>query len=378
MSALPASGPGPRSRVLVIGRSRNVLETVMRDLVDLGLAAEGTVRPESAAQDFDAGGFDLAAIGGGVDAVTRAGIKRAFASRNPAIRLIDVEAPVAVHRIVAALDGAAPAPGIDLTAYFARIGFNGSPAPDLETLRALQARHPAAIPFEAIDVLLDRGIDLAPEAIDAKLVGAGRGGYCFEQNSLFRRALDAIGYQAKGLLARVLWNLPAGSRPQPRTHMVVQVDLDGVPWLVDVGFGSVVPTAPLRLDTEEPQSTPHEAFRVFPFGTEWLVQVRREGVWLPVYLVSRDAVQDADYEAANWYTAAHPSSHFRRSLVVARTTPEARCTLLNGRLTIRRPEGETERRHLDAHGIEGVLAETFGLPVAPDWRPIIERAAVAE
>ncbi len=64
----------------------------------------------------------------------------------------------------------------DLSAYFARIGHDGPTDPSLETLRALHALHPAAIPFEAIDVLLGRGVDISPDAVDAKLIHARRGG----------------------------------------------------------------------------------------------------------------------------------------------------------------------------------------------------------
>jgi len=59
---------------------------------------------------------------------------------------------------------------IDLDAYCARIGYAGPRTPTLRTLRALHVLHPAAIPFENIDVLLGRGIDLDPAAIDAKLI----------------------------------------------------------------------------------------------------------------------------------------------------------------------------------------------------------------
>src|SRR5690606_17732099 len=59
---------------------------------------------------------------------------------------------------------------VDLAAYCERIGHRGSLAPTLETLRTLQALHPAAIPFEAIDVLLGLGVDIAPQAVDAKLI----------------------------------------------------------------------------------------------------------------------------------------------------------------------------------------------------------------
>ena len=56
---------------------------------------------------------------------------------------------------------------IDLDAYFVRIVYTGPHSASLDVLRALHELHPATITFEAIDVLLDRDIDLAPSAIDA-------------------------------------------------------------------------------------------------------------------------------------------------------------------------------------------------------------------
>ncbi len=90
-------------------------------------------------------------------------------------------------------DTAAPAAAF-LPRYLARIGYAGPVAPTLEVLAALQAAHIAAIPFEAIDALTGAGIDIGAAAIDAKLIGQRRGGYCFEQNALFLRALLAIPY----------------------------------------------------------------------------------------------------------------------------------------------------------------------------------------
>ena len=45
---------------------------------------------------------------------------------------------------------------MDLDAYLARIGWTGSLAPTLPTLKGLHEAHPAAIPFESLDVLLGR------------------------------------------------------------------------------------------------------------------------------------------------------------------------------------------------------------------------------
>lgn len=266
----------------------------------------------------------------------------------------------------------------DLDAYCARIGYSGPLTPTLETLAALQQAHPAAIPFEAIDVLLDRGVDLAPAAVDAKLLSRRRGGYCYEHNGLFKRVLEEIGFKVEGLIARVNWMAPPGAEPRPPSHMALRVTIDGEPWLVDVGFGSCVPTTPLKLSTAEPQPTRHETFRLVPVSGELQLEALIAGEWQPAYRITGAPQMDVDYELANWYTATHPSSHFRHRLIVTRTTAEARHVLAGARLTIRANDGTMERRLLNADEIERELAERFMLSVEPEWRLVIKRAARAD
>lgn len=265
-----------------------------------------------------------------------------------------------------------------LTRYLARIGYAGPLAPTREVLAALQAAHIAAIPFEAIDVLTGAGIDIDAAAVDAKLIGQRRGGYCFEQNSLFLRVLRAIGFEAEGLLGRVRWMLPDDAPVTPRTHMVVLVTLDGRPWLADVGFGAAVPPAPLAMDSEEPQPTSHESYRVTRHGRDWEVAVQIDDRWSALYRIDDGPAHPIDYEVGNWYTSAHPDSHFRHQLIAARTTAEARYGLRDNRLTTRLADGRTDRRYLTADEIERTLAEIFLLPVRPHWRAAIERAATVE
>ncbi|MDN5869159.1 MAG: arylamine N-acetyltransferase [Nitrococcus sp.] len=266
---------------------------------------------------------------------------------------------------------------VNLDAYCARIGYHGPRTPTLETLRALHELHPDAIVFEAIDVLVNRGIDLTPAAVDAKLVAGGRGGYCYEHNTLFKRVLTALGFEVEGLVGRVRWMDPPEAPPRPRTHMALRLTIAGEPWLADVGFGGAVLAAPLRFDSTAPQTTRHETYRLTPLGDGQLLEAKLGEAWAPVYELSREAQHDVDYELPNWFTSTHPSSHFRHNLMVARTTPEARYTLSDNRLTVRTPAGGMERDTLSAAKLEHVLAETFGLPVEPDWRPVIERAVAA-
>src|SRR5262245_56084487 len=100
---------------------------------------------------------------------------------------------------------------IDLGAYLERIGYAGPRTATIETLRALHARHPDAIPFENLNPLLRWPVLLDAASLDKKLVRGGRGGYCFEHNLLFRHALTALGFRTTCLAARVLWNAPEGA-----------------------------------------------------------------------------------------------------------------------------------------------------------------------
>jgi N-hydroxyarylamine O-acetyltransferase len=251
---------------------------------------------------------------------------------------------------------------VDLDRYFARIGYSGTPRADLDTLRALTELHPAAIPFEAVDVLLGRPVDLNLHAIQAKLIDGGRGGYCFEQNGLLKRVLGALGFTVEGLIGRVLWMRPQDAPPMPLTHMALRVTIDGERWLADVGFGSCIAGAPLRFDaTGSEQPTRHETFRVMRQGGWTVLEAQLPDGWYPLYMLSPEPVFDIDYVAANWYTSTHPASPFRRELRAACTAPERRTTLLNDRLTVRHAGGEVERRFLGKNELVEALVSTFGL-----------------
>lgn len=264
--------------------------------------------------------------------------------------------------------------------YLDRIGLAAAPAPTLEGLAALQAAHIAAIPFEALDALTGNGVDIDADAIAAKLIGRRRGGYCFEQNGLFLRALRALGFDAEGLIGRVRWLLPDDSPPTPRTHMAVRVRLDGRPWLADVGFGSAVPPQPLAMDREgAAQPTRHETYRLTRReGGHHRVEAEIAGEWRTLYDLEDAAAPAIDYAVGNWYTSQHPESHFRHQLVAARTTAEARYGLRGNRLTVRRTDGGVEQHYLSADAIEAALADIFLLTVEPGWRRAIEHAATAE
>ena len=90
-----------------------------------------------------------------------------------------------------------------LDAYMARIGYSGPVKASDSVLEAVQRAQLATIPFENFDILLGRGVSLEAAALCQKLIHSRRGGYCFELNTLFLMALEAMGFEVRPLLARV-------------------------------------------------------------------------------------------------------------------------------------------------------------------------------
>ncbi|MEZ5778208.1 MAG: arylamine N-acetyltransferase [Paracoccaceae bacterium] len=262
---------------------------------------------------------------------------------------------------------------IDLGKYFDRIGYNGPRKPTIEVLNAILARQPDAIAFEALDPLVGKVPDVSPTAVDAKLLDARHGGYCFEQNALLLRALRSLGFDAEGLIARVWWMRPDDAPPGPWSHMAVQVRLNGRDWLADSDFGSCVPTAALDFGTAAPQDTAHERFRVTPSEEGWMLEAELDGRWARVYEVRRTPAAPDEYRLMNERAATR--SHFASDLILARTTPEERIVVAGNRLTRRGPSGIIERAVLDANGLEEVIRTRFRLPFDPRWRAVLERAA---
>src|SRR5260370_12185362 len=103
----------------------------------------------------------------------------------------------------------------------------------------------------------------------------------------------------------------------PLRHMVLRVDLEDVLWLADVGCGGLTPTAPLRLDVTNPQSTPHETFRIARSGGGYMLQAQLANEWNDVYRFTLEPQHPIDYEVANWFTSRHPTSRFVQYLIIA-------------------------------------------------------------
>jgi N-hydroxyarylamine O-acetyltransferase len=262
---------------------------------------------------------------------------------------------------------------VDVEAYFQRIGYVGPHDPTLETLAEINLHHPQVIPFENLDPLLKRPVVLSAEALERKILFSGRGGWCYEQNLLLGSVLQAIGFRVTGLAARAMWNAPEGT-VRARTHMLLRIDgpehqeLDGGPYIADVGFGGLTLTGPLRLVPDLEQVTPHETFRLLEADRgEYVLQVFIGGAWKPLYSFDLQPQLLIDYEVWNWHLEHHADSPFVTNLMAARVTLDRRYGLFNNKLSIHTKNGESQHTTLTtAADLRGTLEHLFGIELPGD------------
>lgn len=256
-----------------------------------------------------------------------------------------------------------PFSAAQLDATLARLGLPAERlAPTLENLDRLIVAALHHLPFENLDVLLDKPILIEPDAVFAKVVEQARGGYCFELNSLFARLLASLDYRVTLLVGRVRWGLPADAPLTPQTHLLLRVDLPEGAHLVDIGFGGPASPRALPLQLNEELAG---GWRIAgSFEGELEMATRSASGWQTLYRFTLEPQHWTDYAMRNWYTSTYPQSVFRNSLRVALSEKGARLSLFNGQFTRRGADGEVEQRGIgSADELLGVLRERFHLQV---------------
>ncbi|WP_369236846.1 arylamine N-acetyltransferase [Streptomyces sp. R21] len=259
-------------------------------------------------------------------------------------------------------------------AYLRRIGVAHPAWPTADVLRELHLRHLQTVPFENLSIHLGEEIVLEEDRLLDKVVGARRGGFCYELNGAFGALLGSLGFDVTLLAGRVYGE--EGRLGIPYDHLALRVrTVDGGDWLTDIGFGAHS-HYPLAFGERGEQTDPGGTFRVVEAGPDAAgvrgaggtrgaedLDVFRDGK--PQYRLETRPRALGDFAAGAWWHSTSPVSHFTRSLVCSRVTEDGGRITLSGRsLTVTAADGTKEVSELA--GDEDVLTvyrERFGIEV---------------
>ena len=259
---------------------------------------------------------------------------------------------------------------MELAAYLDRIGYAGPVRADVATLVALHRAHLQAIPYENLDVQFGRPLTIDPEAAIEKIVGRRRGGWCYEMNGVFAAALSEIGFQVTRMAGaanrELLGDVVAGN------HLVLLVEIDGHPWIADVGFGDGSQDPfPLRPASMTVAGYP---FRLETLDQRWWRFHNHEfGGAKSFDFMVEPADPDLLAGRCEWLQYA-PESHFVLNLIVQRYRGDTILQMRGRTLRTVTPAGVETRLLMSADELVTVLAEDFGLE-APEAAALWPRVA---
>jgi N-hydroxyarylamine O-acetyltransferase len=249
---------------------------------------------------------------------------------------------------------------IDISTYLHRINYRGSTEPTIETLRALHRAHLLVVPFENLDIRLNRQIVLDEAALFEKIVVNRRGGYCYELNGLLASLLRQMGFDVILFSANVIH----GGIPAEIDHLTLLIQLDER-WIVDVGFGDSS-RLPLRLVEEEKQFGVDSTYRFVRSEDRWLLQRLIEtDEWYDEYSfdVNLTPLVLSDFENANRYYQTAPESYFVQGRICSRAMEDGRISLTGHELIVTRNGQREETPIEDEQAFVRALNEHFGIQI---------------
>lgn len=212
--------------------------------------------------------------------------------------------------------------------------------PSYNLMATLTRRHVATFAFSSIGVRLHDDLPLGLPNLFARIVHDRRGGYCFEQNSLMFEVLQELGFDVDLKLARVIYG---GDHLPGLTHRVTIASLEGIDYVIDVGFGALGPPfpVPLREQSTSPKNgTDDWTYRVHePRPGEFHMQQQTDKGPFSLYRFDLGPYGEGDCEIAHFYSQHHHEATFVNNLVASRILEGEIRSLRNNTYFVTRPNG---------------------------------------
>jgi N-hydroxyarylamine O-acetyltransferase len=217
----------------------------------------------------------------------------------------------------------------------------------------------SSVPFEDLAVQLGETAPLDEDALVERVLTGGRGGYCFEANTVFKLLLDSLGFEVERRQAIVgAREAYAGGDPTNHLALVARTPA-GERFICEGGWGEG-PMEPLPLAVGATTLGPF-TFELQRDGDDgWWVHQHEHGS-SPGFRFADAPATLADFAEPHERLSMREDSSFRRTLLVQQPHAD-RIVSLRARTYFVDGPGLRERVVLDdADAFAATLRDTFGI-----------------
>ncbi|MED0676334.1 MULTISPECIES: arylamine N-acetyltransferase family protein [Aneurinibacillus] len=229
---------------------------------------------------------------------------------------------------------------------------------DYQSLQFIQMRHMLSVPFENLDIINSRPIEINLEAIYQKIVVSKRGGYCYELNGLLGWLLQNVGFSVSLVSGRV--HHGDGTYGPEFDHMALLVHLEK-DYIVDVGFGDSV-RSPLQLSGDIVTDVSGSYRITSESNSETLCfQKLVQNEWITEFKFTKKPRKLDEFYEMNQYQQTSSESHFTKKLICSLATPNGRITISGDSLIETINSIKTKRMILSSEERNEILKQRFGI-----------------
>jgi N-hydroxyarylamine O-acetyltransferase len=242
-----------------------------------------------------------------------------------------------------------------------RIGLAAPPPADAAGLRVAHRAFVSRVPYEDLAVQLGECRPLDPGQLVERVLHGGRGGYCFEANTVLQTLLEALGFaveRREGIVAE----REAFAAGEPTNHLALVVHTpDAGPFIAEAGWGEG-PLDPLPL-REGPVGIGAFNYMIERDGDGWWVG-RREVVSSPGFRFADAPASLADFQPHHERLSTSPDSSFVQTLVVQQPFDDRVVTLRARTVFVDGPARRERAVVEDDAAFAAVLRDRFGIDPA--------------
>jgi N-hydroxyarylamine O-acetyltransferase len=242
-----------------------------------------------------------------------------------------------------------------------RIGLSSVPVADETGLRQVHRAFVSQIPYEDLSVQLGEFAPLDANRLVQRVLRGGRGGYCFEANTVLQTLLGSLGFSVERREA-IVADRDAHSRGELTNHMALVVRTpEGRPFIAEAGLGEgALDPLPLTLGT------------IASGAFEFTIEREGEGWWVgqhslgsvPGFWFSDVPAALEDFQPHHRRLSTSPDSTFVQTLVVQRPFDDRIVTLRARTLFCDGPNHRERHVLNDVSAFAAALRKNFGIDPA--------------
>jgi N-hydroxyarylamine O-acetyltransferase len=216
------------------------------------------------------------------------------------------------------------------------IGIGHRPDRDAAGLARVHRAYVSRLAYDGITAQLGEHSPIDPYALIERTLTTGRGGYCFEINTILLTLLRELGFEVERREA-VVDEREAVAGGAPTNHLaLVATTEDGARWLCDAGWGEgPMEPLPLTAGRHDRGSLSWTLEREADDGGWWITQ----HPWgsTPGFHMGDAAVDLDAFAPHHQRLATDPDSHFVQTLVVQQPSTDRVTTLRARTLSVKGP-----------------------------------------